>query len=258
MDHLQGKVAIVTGAGRGIGRAVARKLAQAGAAVVLAGRTPEALEATAGQIRADGGEALALPADVTREESVKALVAGAVKAYGRLDCAFNNAGTFGKFGLLEKDTLENFDAVVSTNLKGVWLCMREEIPAMLAHGGGAIVNCSSVSGLMGHLQSCVYSASKHGVAGLTKSAALQYARRGIRVNAVCPGSTDTEMLREVYFTEELLKDRADLLPIGRFAAPEEIAELAVWLCSDRSSFVTGQIIAADGGVTAGRGERARK
>src|SRR5690606_3500338 len=258
MESLRGKVAIVTGAGRGIGKAAAKRLSQSGAALVIAGRGASALEETLEEIRSTGGEAVAQVTDVTEAQSVRALVETALAKFGRLDCAFNNAGTFGNFGLLEKDTEENFDEVVATNLKGVWLCMREEIPAMLRSGGGSIVNCSSVSGVMGHHRSCIYSASKHGAARLPKASAPQHARPGIRVNAICPGSTDTEMLRKVYYNEELLRDRADLLPIGRFAESREIAELALWLCSDLSSFVTGQIIAADGGVTAGRGERARK
>ena len=255
MRDLEGKVVLITGAGRGIGRAAAIEFATWGSHVVLAGRQEASLVEVAAEVAALGREALVMPTDVTQEADVSALVRAAVCRFGRLDAAFNNAGTFGTFGKLENDTLENFEEVVGTNLRGVWLCTKWQIRQMLTQGGGAIVNCSSVSGVLGHLQSCVYSASKHGVIGLSKSAALQYARAHIRVNVVAPGSTDTEMLRAVYFTPESLRDRADMLPMGRLGRPQEVAQVAVWLCSDASSFVTGQVIGADGGVVAGRGEK---
>jgi NAD(P)-dependent dehydrogenase (short-subunit alcohol dehydrogenase family) len=246
---------LVTGAGAGIGRATAVAFGSVGARVVVAGRREDELTETLRRVHEAGGEGTAVVADITRSEDVERMIRQTVERHGALHCAFNNAGVFGRTGRLAEDTAENWDEVIGTNLTGTWLCMKLELAAMLQHGGGTIVNCSSVSGVAGHLGSCAYTASKHGVVGLTKSAALQYARRGIRVNAVCPGSTDTEMLRSVYRTPEELARRADLLPLGRLGLPEEVAAVVLWLCSDASSFVTGQVLCTDGGVTAGRGER---
>jgi NAD(P)-dependent dehydrogenase (short-subunit alcohol dehydrogenase family) len=251
-------VVIVTGAGDGIGRAAAVAFGACGARVVAAGRRLDELVQTVRQVEQAGGEGTAMAADISRPAEVERLVGGALERYGALHCAFNNAGIFGRTARLADDTLENWSEVIETNLTGTWLCMKHQVAAMLERGSGAIVNCSSVSGVLGHLGSCAYSASKHGVVGLTRSAALQYARRGIRVNAVCPGSTDTSMLRSVYRTEEELARRADMLPMGRFGMPGEIASIVLWLCSEASSFVTGQVICADGGVTAGRGEQGMK
>ena len=251
MDDLESKVVIVTGAGKGIGRAAAVELARLGAITVIASRNKEALDETLCLVENVGGRGVAVPTDVRQEADVRNLVDSTVGRYGRLDGAFNNAGIFGSFSRLHEDSEENYDTVVDTNLKAVWLCMKHQIPVMLEGGGGSIVNCSSVAGLLGHAKSCVYSASKHAVIGLSKSAAIQYGADNIRVNVVCPGSTDTEMLRAVYNSSEELSARADTLPIGRLGRPKEVAQLAVWLCSDASAFVTGQAIAADGGVTAG-------
>jgi NAD(P)-dependent dehydrogenase (short-subunit alcohol dehydrogenase family) len=252
---LADKVVIVTGASGGIGRAAAVAFAERGARVVVAGRRESEHEETVRLVEKAGGKALFVRTDVTKAGDVDRLVGRTLEAFSGLHCAFNNAGIFGKFCPLTQDSEDNWHEVIDTNLKGVWLCMRRQIAAMLEFGGGSVVNCSSVSGVLGHIRSAAYSASKHGVIGLSKSVALQYARKGIRVNVVCPGSTDTEMLRAVYATPEELAARSDMLPIGRFGSPREVAEAAVWLCSDASSFVTGQVLGVDGGVTAGRGEK---
>jgi NAD(P)-dependent dehydrogenase (short-subunit alcohol dehydrogenase family) len=254
-SDLAGKSVLVTGAGAGIGRAAAVAFGAVGARVVVAGRREDELAETLRRVRDAGGDGAAVVTDIRREADVERMIGTAVDRHGGLHCAFNNAGVFGRTGRLADDTAENWDEVIGTNLTGTWLCMKLEIAAMLRQGGGTIVNCSSVSGVAGHLGSGAYTASKHGVVGLTRSASLQYARRGIRINVVCPGSTDTEMLRSVYRTPEELARRADLLPIGRLGLPEEVAAVVLWLCSDASSFVTGQVLCTDGGVTAGRGER---
>jgi NAD(P)-dependent dehydrogenase (short-subunit alcohol dehydrogenase family) len=247
---LRDKVVIVAGATRGIGRAAATAFSQAGAFVVLAGRSIAPCEGSRSELPRD--RTLHVQTDVCDERQVAHLVDAAVKRFGRLDAAFNNAGAFGAFCDLHEDTIENFDHVVATNLRGTWLCTKHEIRAMLQFGGGAIVNCASVAGHIGHGQSAIYSATKHAVIGLSKSAALQYARRGIRVNAVSPGSTDTPMLRAIYTSEEQLRARALRAPLGRVGLPYEIAQAALWLCSPLSSYVTGQAIPVDGGVTAGQ------
>jgi NAD(P)-dependent dehydrogenase (short-subunit alcohol dehydrogenase family) len=247
---LGGKVIIVTGASQGIGRAAALAFAACGARVVLAGRQSGFCEQALSTLSQD--QALFVPTDVRDEQSVARLIETTVRRFGRLDAAFNNAGTFGNFVPLHDDDRNNFDQVVATNLRGTWLCTKHEIRAMLESGGGAIVNCASVAGHIGHAQSAIYSATKHGVIGLSKSAALQYARRGIRINAVSPGSTDTPMLRSIYPTEEQLSARGSRAPLGRIGQPDEIAQAVLWLCSPMSSYVTGQTLVVDGGVTAGQ------
>ena len=251
MDSLRGKVAIVTGASAGIGRAAALALAAEGAKVVLADVDVARGEQVAREVSDKGGEALFLRTDVTDDDSVAALVAETVARFGGLDVAFNNAGIEGTPALTADCTPENWQRTLAVNLTGVWSCMRHEIPRMLERGGGSIVNMSSVAGLVGFATIPAYTASKHGVAGLTKTAALEYAGQGIRVNAVCPGVIDTEMVER--FTGGQPEAEAAMVatePVGRLGHPEEIADAVVWLCSDRSSFVTGQAIAVDGGFTA--------
>src|SRR4051812_22740433 len=240
-----GKVALVTGAGSGIGRASALAFAALGARTIVSDLVPEGGEATVRMIRDAGGEATFIPADVSQPQDVIALVRGAVVHYGRLDCAHNNAGIAGVSSLSFVDYPDDlFDRIIAVNLRGVWLCLKEEIRQMLVQGGGAIVNTASIAGLVGGF-GMAYTASKHGVIGLTKQAAIQHAAFGIRVNAVCPGVIDTPMTRPVFIAERR-EQMIGLHPIGRFGEPEEVAQAVVWLCSDAASFVTGQALAIDG------------
>ncbi|MFZ5653501.1 MAG: SDR family oxidoreductase [Pseudomonadota bacterium] len=247
---LQGKVGLITGAGSGIGRETALAFAREGARVVVSDIDREAGEETVARVRRAGGEAVFLRCDVTRGPEVEALVAGAVEAFGRLDCAFNNAGVEGD---TRATTItcseENFDLNIAVNLKGVWRCMKYEIEQFLRQGSpGAIVNTSSLAGLVGVPRGSAYVAAKHGVIGLTKTAALEFAKEGIRVNAVCPGAIETPMLhRIVGGTEKGYEMMRRMEPVGRLGRPGEIAEAVVWLCSDRASFVTGLAMSVDGG-----------
>ncbi|HEX6122934.1 MAG TPA: SDR family oxidoreductase [Ktedonobacterales bacterium] len=250
-DELAGKVALITGGGSGIGKATALAFARAGARVVVADMAAEPGAATAREIQGAGGEAIFAPVEVTRASEVEALVARAVEAYGRLDCAFNNAGIGGALGTVADCDEENFDRVVAVNLKGVFLCMKYELRQMLEQGGGAIVNTASAAGLVGAQGIPAYAASKHGVVGLTKTAALEVAKQGIRVNAVCPGWIQTPMLGDLggdnpRFEAGIVRYH----PIGRLGAPEEVAAAVLWLCSDAASFVTGANLSVDGGLTA--------
>jgi NAD(P)-dependent dehydrogenase (short-subunit alcohol dehydrogenase family) len=248
-DTMQGKVAIITGAASGIGRATAVGFAERGSAVGLVDRDSDGLEKTVAQVHEAGGEAIARTADVTVEADVEQAIAAVVERFGRLDFAFNNAGTTGVFGLGAILDQSAWDAVVGTNLTGVFLSMKHEIAEMLRHGGGAIVNCSSAAGLIGTPFLPAYSASKSGVIGLTRSWALDYIRQGIRINAVCPGAVDTPMIRSfVGGNEEMLAGIADQQPIGRLARPEEIAKAVVWLLSDEASYIVGHALAVDGGT----------
>ena len=249
--RLEGKVGLVTGAGSGIGRATAQMFASEGAKVIVADINVEGGEDTARLIKAAGGEATVVKADVSKAAEVEGLIKSAVETYGRLDCAHNNAG-IGPAGLPTHEyPEEHWDQVLGINLKGVWLCMKYEIAQMLTQGGGAIVNTASVAGLVGLRRSSAYVASKHGVAGLTKTAALEYAEAGIRINAVCPGAIHTPLLERAFARNP---DRQQQFlaaePVGRLGSPEEVAEAVVWLCSDAASFVTGHLMAIDGGWVA--------
>ncbi len=248
MNGFNGKSAIVTGAASGIGAATAEAFARAGASVMLADVQENSLREVAARIAKAGGKAAICVADMSREDDIKRMVAETVKAFGRLDCAFNNAGIEGAQGPTHECTNANWDRVIAINLTGVWQCMKHEIPAMLAGGGGAIVNCASIAGLAGFTGIPAYVASKHGVVGLTKGAALEYARQSIRVNAVCPGVIQTPMIDR--FVPPGSAARTALLegePVGRAGTPDEIASAVLWLCSPENSFTTGQAVAVDGG-----------
>jgi len=248
---LEGKIALITGGGMGIGRSTALAFAREGARVVVADMSPEDAEETARTIKRAGGEAISVRADVSRAADVEAMVQRAVEVYGRLDCAYNNAGTEGAGGSTVDSTEENWDRVIGTNLKGVWLCMKYEIPQMLKQGKGAIVNTASIAGVGGVPNNSVYGASKAGVAHLTRTAALEYASSGIRVNAVCPGFTRTSMLDRIKKSRYRTQEELDALhPMGRVAEPTDIAGAVIWLCSDAASFVTGHSLFVDGGYSA--------
>ncbi|HEV3112969.1 MAG TPA: SDR family oxidoreductase [Candidatus Binataceae bacterium] len=248
---LQDKIAIVTGVASGIGRAAAILFAREGASVVAADVTVDQGEAVVKQVKDGGGKAIFVRCDISRASDVEALVAAAVKAYGRIDCAFNNAGIIGKLARTAEETEENFDRIITIDLKGPWLCMKYEILQMLKQGkGGAIVNTASAAGLVGSHGMPTYTAAKHGVVGLTRTAALEYAKAGIRINAVCPGVVDTPMTQGIMAQHPRMAQATGIMPLGRECRPEEIAEAAAWLCSEHASFVTGHAMAVDGGLTA--------
>jgi NAD(P)-dependent dehydrogenase (short-subunit alcohol dehydrogenase family) len=251
--ELEGKVGLVTGGTSGIGRETAVLFAKAGAKVVVAGRREMEGKETVELIRAAGGDSLYVKADVSKASDVDALIQKAVEKFGRLDVAFNNAGTEGVWVPLIKQTEEDWDQTIDVNLKGVWLCLKYEILQMLKQGGGgAIVNMASISGLVGFSGAAAYSASKHGVMGLTKAAALETARSKIRINAVCPAAVETPLADRVFGAPAVHKYVVSIHPIGRFGKPAEIAEAVVWMCSDRASFMTGQSLVLDGGFLAGQ------
>jgi NAD(P)-dependent dehydrogenase (short-subunit alcohol dehydrogenase family) len=248
---VQGKVALVTGGGSGIGRATALRLAKEGAKVMIADYMPEGGDRTVKMIKEAGGEAAFVEADVSITKQVEAMVNKTVQTFGRIDCAFNNAGIEGRMADTIECSEEIFDRTIAINLKGVWLCMKYEIPQMLKQGGGTIVNTASVAGLVGFERLPAYNASKHGVVGLTRTAALEFAQKKIRVNCVCPGVIRTPMIERMLdsrgFSEQELNAGE---PVGRMGQPEEIAEGVIWLLSDASSFVTGHPMVIDGGWVA--------
>ena len=250
-NTLKGKVALVTGGTAGIGRETAIALAIAGAKVIVSGRRIEQGEETINLIRHKGGEATFVQADVSQATEVERTIAKAVETYGSLDCAFNNAGVEGKLAPITELSLEDFNKVIDINLKGTWLCLKYEIEQMLKQGFGAIVNTSSGMGEVGMANLSLYCASKHGIMGLTKSLALEYAKQGIRINAIAPGPIDTGMPDRGTSSKEALENYiSTFVPMGRMGTAQEVAELVVWLCSDAASFVTGTTVAVDGGYLA--------
>ena len=246
-----GRVALVTGGAAGIGRATAQAFAGEGLQVVVADLDVAGGEGTVELIRAAGGDAVFVRCNVTDESDVQNLLAQAVHAYGRVDYAFNNAGIEIEKGKLAEGTVDEFDAIMGVNVKGVWLCMKYQLPLMLAQGGGAIVNTASVAGLGAAPKMSIYAASKHAVIGLTKSAAIEYAKKKIRVNAICPAVIDTDMFRRAYKADPKKGEFAAAMhPVGRIGKVEEVAAAVLYLCSDAAAFTTGQALAIDGGVTA--------
>lgn len=244
-------VAFITGASTGIGAATALAFGKAGAQVVLADVNPDAGGKTAHLIRENGGKATFIKCDVSKDSDVQSAVSQTVNLFGRLDIAFNNAGVEGLQAFTPDCSEENWNHVININLKGVWLCMKYQIPQMLKQGGGSIVNCSSIAGVIGFPGIAAYVASKHGVIGLTKTAALEYAKKNIRVNAVCPGVIQTPMIdRFVHGEAQLRKQLVDSEPVGRVGQPEEIADAVLWLSSPGAAFTTGHSLVIDGGWVA--------
>jgi len=249
---LEGKVALITGGTSGIGRETAVHFAKSGAKVVVAGRREPEGKETVEMICAAGGEAVFVRVDVTKASEVEALIQRAVESFGRIDVAFNNAGTEGVWVPIVRQNEEDWDRTININLKGVWLCLKYEIRQMLIQGGGgAIVNMASIMGMIGSAGAAAYSASKHGVIGLTKAAALETAKSRIRINAVCPAVVETAVSKRIFGAPAVHKFVLGCHPIGRFAKPVEIAEAVVWMCSDEASFMTGQSLVLDGGFLAG-------
>ncbi len=245
------KVVFITGASSGIGKASAVAFAEAGAKVVACDVNMDAGMSLVNEIKGKGGDALFIKCDVSKAEDVKTAIEGTIKKFGRLDFAFNNAGIEGISAPTPDCTESNWDQTININLKGVWLCMKYQIPHMLRQGGGAIVNCSSIAGLVGFPGIPAYTASKHGVIGLTKTAALEYAKSNIRINAICPGVIQTPMIdRFIHGEVQIQRQLAAGEPVGRVGQPEEIANAAMWLCSNQSSFVTGDSLVVDGGWVA--------
>ena len=249
--EFEGKVAFVTGAAGGIGFATARAFAESGAAVVITDVNENAAKAAADALTNAGHKALGLRCDVSDEAQVATAIAETVSVFGRLDAAYNNAGLHAPSVEAADALAEDFDRVIAVNLRGVWACMKHELRQMRKQGNGTIVNCSSQSGLAGIAGLGAYTASKHGVIGLTKAAALEYARRGIRINAICPGTANTPMVAKAMKDHPAeMQAVIDDIPLGRMGTPEEIASAVLWLCSPGAGFMIGQIVAPDGGYTA--------
>jgi NAD(P)-dependent dehydrogenase (short-subunit alcohol dehydrogenase family) len=243
------QVALVTGAGSGLGLAAAKAFAESGAAVVLADWNENAVRSAADELASQGHKTLAIRCDVSDDVQVEAMVEQTVAAFGRLDAAYNNAGVQNVLAETADSPREDFDRVVAINLRGVWNCMKFELQQMRKQGNGAIVNCSSLGGLVGGAERGTYHAAKHGVIGLTKSAALEYAARGIRINAVCPGLIWTPMADQMVAggQQEALDGMLKMIPMSRYGRADEVADAVLWLCSSTSSYVTGQSISVDGG-----------
>ncbi|TGN41872.1 SDR family oxidoreductase [Marinobacter confluentis] len=247
----ENRVAIVTGAAAGIGKSTALAFAEQGAAVIVADIDSQAGEAVVEEIRQAGGVAQFIRCDVTIDSDVEAMVALATNEYGRVDFAFNNAGIEIEHSKLADGSENEFDRIMDVNVKGVWRCMKHQIPVMLAQGGGSIVNTASIAGLGAAPKMSIYSASKHAVIGLTKSAAVEYAKKGVRVNAVCPAVIDTDMFRRAAESDPRKAEyAAGMHPVGRLGKPEEIAGAVLYLCSDEAAFTTGVALPLDGGATA--------
>ena len=251
IPNFAGKNALVIGGTTGIGRATVLGFAAAGANIVLAGLGPEDGRAVETEARKHGVQALFVEADVTRESDVQNVMSRAVERFGRIDAAVNNAGIEGKFGPVHEYSAEDFDRIIGVNLRGVWLGMKYQIPHMLAHGGGAIVNTSSSAGVTGIPHVALYTASKHAVVGLTKAAALELAASKVRVNAVAPGPVNTGLLHRMIAGQIDASVIANSVPMKRISEPEETAQAIIWLCSDAASFVTGHTLVVDGGLTVG-------
>jgi NAD(P)-dependent dehydrogenase (short-subunit alcohol dehydrogenase family) len=250
-SEFSGRVAFITGGASGLGRAAAVQLAHQGALVVVADVQRDAAEGVVRELTARGAQSIAITCDVRDDTAVERAVAATVARFGRLDIAINAAGIGGPEVKTAEYAPDDWDRVIDINLNGVWRCMRHEIPAMLASGGGAIVNVSSVAGLIGFPRHPAYAASKHGVVGLTKTAALEYGRKGLRINALCPGFTLTPMVQQMIdagLPQEVLTGR---VPMGRLGTPEEVAAAALFLCSSAGAFMSGHALAIDGGIVAG-------
>lgn len=246
----EGKAALVTGAAGGMGLAAAMKFAEAGASVVLADKNEELVMKAAKDLADRNYRAIAVACDVSNEAQVKAMVDKAVETFGRLDAAYNNAGVNSPMTDIADLEEEEYDRIMNIDLRSVWLCMKYELKQMRIQGSGAIVNCSSLGGLVGNPGRAAYHAAKHGVLGMTKSAAIEYAPKGIRINAVCPGGIETPMVETMVKTGDFSREEgAALAPIGRLGRAEEVADVVLWLCSSASTFVIGQSIAVDGGYT---------
>ena len=240
------KVAIITGGSFGIGRATAIAFSKKGAKVAIVDWVED--QETLNQIKSTGAEAIFIKCDVSKAEDVRMMVKKTIDTFGQLDYAFNNAGIEGNKGSTIDCTEENWDKTIAINLKGVWLCMKYQLPELLKQGKGSIVNCASIAGMIGYQELPAYVASKHGIIGLTKTAALEFAKSGIRINAVCPGVIKTPMIDRLTGNKKEAEDQyASMEPIGRLGRPEEIANSVVWLCSDEASFITGHAMAVDGG-----------